>query len=333
MVLTWALRRWIKPGSLRHQDIATSRSLTARVPFRAKLAQGWQIRALNKAALKGEWIEPGVLAHAAPGRCILYLHGGAYVAMSPRTHRSITSRLAAASNASLFALDYRLAPEHPFPAALQDTLAAYRALIAAGTPASRIVVAGDSAGGGLALALLVALRDEHDTLPAAAVLFSPWTDLAATGNSVITNNGADALFFGAWVAQTARHYLGDTPATEPLASPVYADLTGLPPLLIQVSDSEVLLDDSRRVVENARKASVAITLQIWPGLPHGWQIFAPILPEGRAALREAGAFIHARLPQERDVVSRQTDPKDPPGVLVRRTPKDSTNLGTGSGSD
>ncbi len=295
LVLSWALRRWIKPRSLRNQDIVASRTLTGRVPFGAKLSPGWRIRAGHDAPLIGEWIEPAALHHAARTRCILYFHGGAYVAMSARTHRSVTSRLATWSDASLFALDYRLAPEHRFPAALDDALGAYRALIAAGTPASRIVVAGDSAGGGLALSLLIAARDAGDPQPAAAVLFSPWTDLAATGKSIIDNDAADVLMFGSWVATVARHYLGDTPATDPLASPVYADLTGLPPMLIQVSGSEVLLDDSRRVFETAGQSGVEAKLQIWPGLPHDWQVFAPILPEGRAALRDASAFIRAQL--------------------------------------
>jgi monoterpene epsilon-lactone hydrolase len=296
VMLTWALRRWIKPNSLRGQDVAAARALTGRVPFRAKLVSGWRISAENGAALKGEWIEPIVANHAAQRRCILYLHGGAYIAMSARSSRSITRRLAVWSDARLFALDYRLAPEHPFPAALEDAVAAYRALIAAGTPPDRIVVAGDSAGGGLALALLVALRDTRDPLPAAAVLFSPWTDLAATGHSIIGNTDADALFFGSWVVPAAQHYLGVTLATNPLASPFYADLTGLPPFLVQVSDSEVLLDDSRRVTENAKRSGVQATLRIWPGLPHVWQFFAPILPEGRAALREAAGFVRAALP-------------------------------------
>jgi monoterpene epsilon-lactone hydrolase len=294
--LTWALRRWIKPNSIRGQDVAESRALTDRAPFRAKLAKGWRVRAEGAAALKGEWIEPKTTDHPARGRCILYLHGGAYIAMSAKSYRSITSRLALWSDTRLFALDYRLAPEHPFPAALDDAVAAYRALIAAGMPAARIVVAGDSAGGGLALALLVALRDAGDPLPAAAVLFSPWTDLAATGSSVIDNNDSDALFFGSWIVPVARHYLGDTPATHPLASPVYADLTALPPLLIQVSGTEVLLDDSSRVAENARRVGVEATLRIWPGLPHVWQFFATILPEGRAALHEAADFIRSKLP-------------------------------------
>jgi acetyl esterase/lipase len=158
-----------------------------------------------------------------------------------------------------------------------------------------MIVAGDSAGGGLALALLLALRDARDPLPAAAVLFSPGTDLAATGESLVTNNTADALFFGSWVASAARHYLAETSATNPLASPVYADLAGLPPPFIQVGDSEVLLADSRRVAENARKAGSEATLQIWRGVPHCWQIFAPALPDGRDALREASAFIASRL--------------------------------------
>jgi epsilon-lactone hydrolase len=294
-ILTWALRRWIKPKSLRQPDIVASRALTGRVPFGAKLLPGWQIRTQHATPLTGEWIEPMAPNHAARQRLILYFHGGAYVAMSARTHRSVTSRLATWSSASLFALDYRLAPEHPFPAALDDALAAYRALIAAGPPASSIIIAGDSAGGGLALSLLVALRDAGDALPAGAVLFSPWTDLAATGKSIVENAAADALFLGSWVASEARHYLGNTPATHPLASPIYADLTGLPPLQIQVSSTEVLLDDSRRVAENAKRSGVAATLQIWPGLPHGWQIFAPILPEARAALRDASAFIRARF--------------------------------------
>jgi monoterpene epsilon-lactone hydrolase len=293
--LNWMLRRWVRPSSLGEQDVATLRRQTQRVPFRAKLPSGWRIRVEDRFPLKGDWIEPGESNHAANARCILYLHGGAYVAMSPRTHRCLTSRLATWSDARLFALEYRLAPEYPFPAALEDAVAAYRALIAAGKPSSRIVVAGDSAGGGLALALLLVLRDATDPLPAAAVLFSPWTDLAATGNSIVDNDASDPLFHGSWVARQARHYLGDTPATDPLASPVYAGLAGLPPLFIQVSDCEVLLDDSRRVAENATRSGVDTTLRIWHGVCHGWQIFAPVLPEGRAALREAGAFIHAVL--------------------------------------
>jgi acetyl esterase/lipase len=296
-LLSGALRRWVKPNSLREQDVAASRAITDRVPFGAKLAKGWRIRRETAAGLNGEWIEPAAADHPARGRCILYLHGGAYIAMAPWSYRTITSRLATWSDTRVFALDYRLAPEYPFPAALNDAVAAYRALVAAGIPAKCIVVAGDSAGGGLALALLVALRDAGDALPAGAALMSPWTDLAATGESLIDNNASDSMFYGQWVAAVAVHYLGGTtPAIDPLASPFYADLTGLPPLLIQVSGSEVLLDDSRRVAENARRVGVTVTERIWPGLPHVWQFFAVILPEARAALREMAAFVRSVTP-------------------------------------
>ena len=291
--LTWALRRWVKPNSLREQDVAASRAMTGRVALPGRRVRGWRVRASCAPGLQGEWIEPRPRDHPAHGRCILYFHGGAYTTMSARLYRPITTRLAVESGVRLFALDYRLAPEDPYPAALMDALAAYRALMASGTSADDIVVAGDSAGGGLALAMLVALRDARDRLPAAAVLFSPWTDLAGTGASLVENSVSDAMFFGSWVKAVAQHYLGDTPATDKLVSPVYADLTGLPPILIQVSDSEVLLDDSRRVAANAQRAGVAVTLTLWPGLPHVWQFFAAILPEARAALREAGAFVRA----------------------------------------
>lgn len=293
--LNWALRRGMKRKSAIDQDLQRSRALTGRVPFRAKLPPGWQIRSQIETPPKGEWIEPVAADNPARRRCILYFHGGAYVAMSPQTHRSITSRLGSWSNTSLFALDYRLAPEYPFPAALDDARAAYAALMTAGIAPERIVVAGDSAGGGLALALLLTLRDSGEPPPAGAVLFSPWTDLAATGESIIANDEADVMFYGAWVGREARYYLQDTAATDPLASPVYADLTGLPPLFLQVGDSEVLLDDSRRIYANAKEAGIEATLQIWRGVAHGWQIFGPVLPEARDALRQASAFIATKL--------------------------------------
>lgn len=294
-MLTQALRRWVKPNSLRKQDVEASRALTERVPFGAKLVPGWRIRSEDTEALKGEWIEPIGPKHPAQKRCILYLHGGAFISMSARTHRAITSRLALWSDTTLFALDYRLAPEHPYPAALDDAVAAYRALISAGTAASSIVIAGDSAGAGLALSVLLVLRESNEPQPAALVLFSPCSDLAATGKSIVENDAVDPMFFGSWITAVTQHYLAGASATDPLASPVYADLTGLPPLLIQVGDSEVLLDDSRRVHENALRAGVASTLQVWSGVPHGWQMFATILPEARAALRDASAFIRVRL--------------------------------------
>ena len=295
VALTFALRRWLKPRLAGTTDIALARQRSARARLPVKPEAGWRIRTQTGSAVNGEWIEPIAADHKAWQRCILYLHGGGYILLSPMTHRPITTRLAAWSEARLFALDYRLAPEHPFPAAVDDALAAYHALLGQGIKPDRIVVAGDSAGGGLALALLLALRDAGEPLPAGAVLFSPWTDLAATGRSIVENAQSDAFLTGTLIAPVARYYLGDAPATNPLASPFYGDLTGLPPLLFQVSDSEVLLDDSRRVVENAKRAGVDVTLRIWHGLPHVWQYFARILPEGKRALDEAAMFIRARL--------------------------------------
>jgi acetyl esterase/lipase len=191
---------------------------------------------------------------------------------------------------------YRLAPEHPFPAAVEDAVAAYRRLVALGTPPGRVVLGGDSAGAGLALATLLSLRDAGDALPAGAVLFSPWTDLAATGATLASNDRSDVTFHGAAVARGARLYLGDTPATHPLASPLYADLHGLPPLFIQASDSEVLLDDSTRFAAKATAAGVAVSFTQRHGLPHAWQLFAPVLPEARAAIAEAATFIRRVAP-------------------------------------
>jgi acetyl esterase/lipase len=174
-------------------------------------------------------------------------------------------------------------------------------LLEDGTKPDSIVIAGDSAGGGLALATLVALRDAGEPLPAGAILFSPWTDLAATGASLQTNDGIDPMFHGPSIARAARLYLGDTPATHPYASPLYADLKGLPPLFMQVSSTEVLLDDSRRVADKARAAGVDIDFEIWRKMPHVWQLWAPFIPEARRALDLAARFVARVTSEPRDV--------------------------------
>jgi epsilon-lactone hydrolase len=290
------LRMRVKPTS-RDPDVEKSRRLVRKLALKPRLPQGWRVRELFLPPMKGEWIEPDGADETAPkhSRAILYLHGGGYFFHSPRTYRPITFGLASGAEIPLFALDYRLAPEHCFPAAVDDAVEAYRRLLMDGIPAGQIVIAGDSAGGGLALATLCSLRDHGDKLPAGAVLFSPWTDLAATGDTLRTNDARDPMFYGDGIAKAARFYLGDMPGTNPLASPLYADLRELPPLLIQASDIEVLLDDSHRLVEKARTDGVSVLYKEWPGLPHVWQLFAPHLPEARAALSEASAFIYSRL--------------------------------------
>jgi acetyl esterase/lipase len=244
------------------------------------------------AGVAGEWVTAVATPQGAP--VLLYLHGGGYFACSPRTHRPITSWFARAGFI-VFAPEYRLAPEHPFPAAVEDAEAAYLGLLDAGHRADNIVIAGDSAGGGLSLALLLRLRDRQHRLPRAAVLFSPWTDLAVSGESVRTNARRDAMFWAPGMSAAAAFYLGTTGAHTPLASPHYGDLNGLPPLLIHVGDREVLRDDSTRLADRARAAGAAVTLRVWPVVPHVWQLAHHFVPEGRQSLREAEIFLHGEL--------------------------------------
>lgn len=295
LALTLALRWKVKRRAPAEPDVAQARELALKTAPKMRIPAGWRIRAAAS-PFRGEWIEREGGDGAAAARTLLYLHGGGYFFCSPQTHRTITVTLAQRAEASVFAPDYRLAPEHRFPAAVEDAVATYRGLLASGTPAGRIVIGGDSAGGGLSLATLLSLRAAGDPLPAGAVLFSPWTDLAATGASITANDKRDCLFHGRSIATFAKLYLGATPPTDPLASPHYADLTGLPPLFIQASDSEVLLDDSTRLAENARRAGVPVELRLWRRVPHAFQFFAPILPEARAALAETAAFMRRVVP-------------------------------------
>jgi acetyl esterase/lipase len=236
--------------------------------------------------IAGEWVRAGD-GGARP--ILLYLHGGGYFACSPRTHRPITGAYAQ-RGFDVFAPEYRLAPEHPYPAAIEDAEAAWHGLIAAGTAAERLTISGDSAGGGLTLALLLTLRDKGEKLPAAAALFSPWTDLAGTGASIISNARWDAMFHAAGLKGVTALYLGTRPAELPLASPLYAELGGLPPLLIHVGDREMLRDDSTRLAERASAAGVTVTLKRWPVVPHVWQL-AQFVPEAKRSMDEAAEFL------------------------------------------
>jgi acetyl esterase/lipase len=240
--------------------------------------------------VSGEWVEPESRAAAAT---LLYLHGGGYIGMSPRTHRALTGGFAL-RGFRVFAADYRLAPEHPFPAALDDVAAVWRALRA--QVEGPIFVAGDSAGGGLCAALLLDMRDRGEKSPDAACLFSPWTDLAGTGASLKTNRHRDPMLVADGMQAVAAAYAGAADPRTPLISPVYGDLAGLPPLMIFVGDSEILLDDARRLAERARAAGVAVELRVYPDMPHVWPFLNAILPEGRQALDEAAAFLFAAPP-------------------------------------
>ena len=238
----------------------------------------------------GEWIRP---PDCPPDAAILYLHGGAWTLGWYDSHRRLVGQLCRDSGLAAFAADYRLAPEHPFPAAPEDCLAAYRGLLASGIPASRLALAGDSAGGNLVLATLMAARDSGDPLPAAAVCISPMIDLLATGESF--GAGGDALLDAGFAMENVRRYLGGADPRDPRASPYYGDLSGLPPLLVQAGGDEILLSDARRLEAMARAAGVQAELSVWPGMWHVWHTFAPWMKEAADAIAQAASFIRSRI--------------------------------------
>ena len=242
--------------------------------------------------IPAEWLRP---ADTADNRAILYLHGGAYTMGSCTTHRALASRIAIAGKAPAVQPEYRLAPEHPFPAALQDCVAAYRWLVDYGISPQKIVVAGDSAGGGLAVALALSLRDDDVPLPAAIACMSPWADLALTGESLGTRANVDPVCSLEQSRLHAGHYVGKADPRAALVSPVYADLHGLPPVLIHVGDREILLSDATRLAARAREHGVDVELKVWEGMWHVWHLFAAWLPEGQQAVDEIGAFISKHI--------------------------------------
>jgi monoterpene epsilon-lactone hydrolase len=283
-IVKWRVKRKLRGV----RDYRVARKILRPDPYR--VPSNVRVTPAHTGGVPGEWLET-----SASGKdVLLYLHGGGYFGCSAESHRPITASFAM-SGFRVYAPDYRLAPENRFPAALDDAVAAYGGLLKEGCQPEQTVVGGDSAGGGLALSMLLALRDARAPLPAAAVLFSPWTDLAATGDSVRTNAYRCAMFHGPDIAFSARYYLGDMDPKNPLASPLYADLHGLPPLLIHVGEDEVLRDDSTRFAERARAASVPVELKVWPVVPHAWQLAPHRLPEAAQSLREAAAFFREAL--------------------------------------
>jgi acetyl esterase/lipase len=257
-----------------------------------RLPKGVTVRTVQAGGIHAEWIEP---AAASPQRVILYLHGGGYCICSLDTHRGLAARLALAGGSRLLLLDYRLAPEHPFPAALEDALTAYRWLLAEGVSPARMAIAGDSAGGGLTLATAVSLRKGGDPLPAALALISPWSDLTFSGDTIRTLADVDPVLKvdGKLLVD---YYTGQHDPADPHISPLFADLRGLPPLFIQVGSDEILLSDSTRLAEKARLAGVDVTLEVWKGMWHVFQVFAPYVPEAQKAIDQIAAHIKAHTP-------------------------------------
>lgn len=256
-----------------------------------KMPPGVEVSPVSLDGLAGSWILP---AQATKDKAILYFHGGGYVMGSIKMHQSIVAKFVLGSSVPALLFDYRLAPEHPFPAALEDALTAYRWLLVQDVAPARIVFAGDSAGGGLVLATLLAARDRGLPLPAAAVALSPWTDLKCTGESYQTKTNVCVAPKGMCTV-FSQYYVGDHDPGLPEISPIYGDLHGLPPLLINVGDYDVLLDDSTRFAAKAKEAGVEVTLKVEPGMFHCYPLCAPLFPEARRAMAEICDFIKRHI--------------------------------------
>ena len=287
---------WFVKRRTRHETLEQSRRrllvMEAVIPHPPR---GTETITINVGGVSADQVITPASRH---NRHVLYLHGGGYRLGAPSTYRHLTWRIASAAQAQVLVIDYRLAPENPFPAALEDAVSYYCWLLAEGADARQIVVIGDSAGGGLALALLLKLRDSSLPRPAAAVVLSPWTDLALTGASLTLNAKLDAIVQAEDAPIFAADYLAGTDPRHPYASPLYGDPTGLPPTLIQVGSEEVLRDDAVRMAEKMQRAHCQAELQIWPRMPHVWHFLAPILPEAREAIAEISKFVQRTVTTE-----------------------------------
>jgi acetyl esterase/lipase len=237
-----------------------------------------------------EWVS---LPGADEGRVVLYLHGGSYIAGSPRTHRNLTFRIARAARARVLVLDYRLAPEHPFPAAVEDVLSAQRGL--SSDTQLRLAWCGDSAGGGLMFAALRAASREGVPLPCAMAALSPWTDLACAGASFGTNEAHESMLSMAQLRGASAMYCAGRAPDDPAISAAYGSFEAAPPCLVQVGQREILLDDARAVVARLGASGFAAELEVWPDVPHVWHMFAPLLPEARQAINRVGSFLSRHL--------------------------------------
>lgn len=256
---------------------------------------GVEVSQVDVDGIKGEWQIPDVIYQGLEDACFLYLHGGGYAFCSPLTHRPMTTAISKRAGIRVFSLDYRLAPEHPFPAPVDDAVAAYQWLLNQGIKSDRIIIAGDSAGGGLSMALMLSLKQRQIPLPAGAILLSPWTDMTLSGDSHISNGKSCAMFNFEVIERGASTYLAGAAANDPLASPLWGDLSGLPPLSVHVSDSEVLRDDSIRLSEKAKGKGVTLDIHIWKKQPHVWPVFYPFLPEAKHCIKDMVNFIHQQL--------------------------------------
>jgi epsilon-lactone hydrolase len=242
--------------------------------------------------IPAEWV---MAPNALEERVLLYVHGGAYIMGSCNTHRDLAGKLSRATASRVLLFEYRLAPEHPYPAGLNDALAVYRWLVSSGVSPERIVVGGDSAGGGLTMGMLLKLRDAGETLPSATFLISPWTDLEGTGESMETRAEVDPFLNPIESRMAPVLYIGHMDRRDPIVSPIYADLKGLPPMLVHVGNDEILLDDSIRLVERASEAGIEVDFKVWDDMWHVFHQFA--IPEAQLAIQEIGQYVVQRFEQ------------------------------------
>lgn len=321
-VVNRLLRKFVKQ---RHQRLGVShdRVLASRqrgawcARWIIKPLRGTRIEAVESGPVRGEWVRAPA---ARENRIIYFVHGGAFLIGRPATYRYLVSRLSAEAEACVFSVDYRLAPEHPFPAALNDVCDGWRWLKRRLPRGGRIALAGDSAGGGLALSLLLDLKQRDCRLPVAFAAMSPWVDLTLSGTSVSENLERDPYLAGELLPKVVDLYLQGADPSSLRASPLFGDLAGLPPMAIHASDTEVLRDDSLRLAQRARDQGVDVSLKLWPELPHGFQLFARLVPEGRAALSELGAFLKRHWRDE------------PPDADAGRNPNTDTRNGCERGN-
>jgi acetyl esterase/lipase len=286
--IRWITGRYVQQLDPHTADVVEVRERLDAFGRLLKKAVGVTVEATEVNGLYAEWLRP---KHKRSDCVLLYLHGGAYVLGSCRTHRKMVSHIAREAGINALMPEYRLAPEHKFPAAIEDAVGVYRALLASGIRADDIVIGGDSAGGGLTAATLLSLRHAGDPLPRAAVLLSPFLDVTASGESVKTRADKDPWFRAEDIGVVVKNYCSEDEVRHPLVSPVFANVAGLPPTLIQVGDHEILLSDATRFAEKMRNAGCHVELDIWPEMWHVWQLFVGKMPESRRAIKKIAEFI------------------------------------------
>ncbi|MBP1484861.1 alpha/beta hydrolase [Acinetobacter nosocomialis] len=291
-LLAWTIRTTLRPALSPKTPVKLQRFCSDAASAIVLGPRGYQTKKQNIAQVPTVHIQPKT---TKSGLGILYLHGGGYVVGSSKSHTKLAAQIGQAAQAQVWLAEYRLAPEHPSPAAIEDSIAVYKALLAQGQDPKKLVIAGDSAGGGLSLSTVIALRNAGLPLPAALVLLSPWVDLSLSGNTIKTHAAQDAMLSEDWLVWCAKNYCGQKPATDPTCSPLYADLTGLPPVLIHVGTEEVLLDDAKRLAEQAEKCGIPTTFKIYDKVGHVFQFHAGILKESDDSIKRIGQFIDKHM--------------------------------------